>query len=94
LAGIVFLSSLAGFAFGRLQFKGKKILYSSVVAVLMIPYAIMVLPSYQIVSAMGLINTKMALILPYIAGQQVLGIILTKNILRVSAGGNVRSCQS
>jgi ABC-type glycerol-3-phosphate transport system permease component len=78
LAGIVFLSSLAGFAFGRLQFKGKKILYSSVVAVLMIPYAIMVLPSYQIVSAMGLINTKMALILPYIAGQQVLGIILTK----------------
>ncbi len=75
LAGILIVVSLSGYAFGRMKFKGKKILYTLVLAVMMIPYTLLIIPNYGIVDKMGLLNTPWALIIPYIAGQQVMGII-------------------
>lgn len=79
LAGILFVVSLSGYAFGRMRFRGRKALYVLVLAVMMIPNALMIVPNYGIVVKMGLLNSYWALILPYISGQQIFGIILAES---------------
>ncbi|WP_130836371.1 carbohydrate ABC transporter permease [Lachnoclostridium sp. Marseille-P6806] len=76
LVGIIINVSLAGYAFGCLKFKGKTILYNLVLAVMMIPYTLMIVPTYEIVTKMNLLNTYWSLIIPYISGQQIFGIII------------------
>jgi ABC-type glycerol-3-phosphate transport system permease component len=75
---ILTMVSLSGYAFGRLKFAGKKFLFTLILAVLMIPYTLLLVPNYRIVRAMGFLNNYMAIILPYIAGQQIFGIVLAR----------------
>lgn len=75
---ILFMVSLTGYAFGRLNFKGKNILFALLLAVLMIPYTLLIVPNYRIISGMGFLNSYWALILPYIAGQQIFGVVLAR----------------
>jgi ABC-type glycerol-3-phosphate transport system permease component len=82
LIGILFNVSLAGYAFGRLHFKGKRILYNLVLAVMMIPYTLLIVPSYEIVSSMHMLNSYWALIIPYISGQEIFGIIIAEAYYR------------
>lgn len=82
LIGILIIVSLSGYAFGRMKFKGRKVLFTMVLAVMMIPYTLLIVPNYGIVNKMGLLNTMWALIVPYIAGQQVMGIILAESYYR------------
>lgn len=78
LLGILTNVTLSGYAFARMQFKGKKALYACLVAVLMVPTTITIVPQYLIVEKLGLVNTYWALILPYIGSQQVFGVILAR----------------
>ena len=55
---------MSGYAFARLRFRGKKAMYSILVAVLMVPATITIVPQFIIVSKLGIINTYWALILP------------------------------
>ena len=75
---ILTMVSMSGYAFGRLKFKGKYIFFAMILAVMMIPYTMLLVPNYTIIRNMGLLNTKWALIVPYIAGQQIFGIVLSK----------------
>ena len=70
LLGILINVLLSGYAFGRMRFKGKKALYSILLAVMMVPATITIVPQYLIVEKMHLVNTYWALILPYIGSQQ------------------------
>lgn len=79
LIGILVVVSLSGYAFGRMKFKGRKVLYMSVLAVMMIPYTLLIVPNYEIVAKMGLLNSFWSLIIPYISGQQIFGIILAES---------------
>ena len=54
---------LAGFAFARLQFKGKDALFALLLATMMIPGEMMVITNYMTVRMMGWMNTFAALIL-------------------------------
>lgn len=78
LIGILFNATLSGYAFAKMQFKGKKVLYGILVAVMMVPATITIVPQYLIVEKLGLVNSYWALILPYIGSQQVFGVILAK----------------
>lgn len=75
---IVLFVAMSGYAFGRMKFKGKKILFSLLMAVMMVPYTILIIPNYEIVSGFHILNTLWALIIPYVAGQQVFGIVLAE----------------
>lgn len=67
--GLVLLfSSMAAFAFARLEFKGKKVLFSMVLSTLMIPAIINIVPNYIIVNFLGWIDTPIAMIVPGLAG--------------------------
>ena len=60
----VFFSALAGFTFARLEFRGKKIIFSLLLASLMIPGIILIIPKFMIVNQLHLINTYPGLIIP------------------------------
>lgn len=71
--------ALAGYAFGRLRFLGKKPLLVMLVAVLLVPTPVLLLPVYLIVRDLGLLNTYLGLIGPYTAGTLPLGILLMRS---------------
>lgn len=79
LVGQLLLVSLSGYAFGKYEFKGKNLLFFLFTAVMMIPNVLMLVPLFFIVTRMGLFDTYGALILPYIAGLQVFGIIIARS---------------
>ncbi len=60
----VFFSALAGFTFARLEFPGKKIIFNVLLASLMIPGIILLVPKFQLVNELNMINTYSGLILP------------------------------
>ena len=55
-ASNLFLGSLAGYAFARLTFPGRDLLFVVVLATLMIPDQLRIVPVYQIMNFLGLIN--------------------------------------
>ncbi|MGC8594152.1 MAG: carbohydrate ABC transporter permease [Candidatus Kryptoniota bacterium] len=58
------VNSLAGYAFAKYMFKGKKILFSTFLATMAIPGQVGMLPVFLILRNLGLLNTYWALILP------------------------------
>jgi ABC-type glycerol-3-phosphate transport system permease component len=60
----VIINSLSGFAFATLRFRGKKVLFTIVLASFLIHPDLLVIPTYNLVDSMDLIDTKLALILP------------------------------
>lgn len=75
---VVLLSSTAGFALARLTFRGREAVFALVLGLLMIPGVLTLIPTYSLVQWLGIINTRWALVLPYLAGGQVLGIVLCR----------------
>jgi multiple sugar transport system permease protein len=65
--GRILTSALAGYAFSRLQFKGRSLLFGICLASLIIPYQLLVLPIYLMFSQIGWLDTFAALIVPSIA---------------------------
>lgn len=60
------VGSFAAYALARLKFKGRDLILSMVLAVSMFPGIAIVSPLYLSFSRLGLVNTKLALIFPYI----------------------------
>lgn len=60
----VLTATLAGYAFGRLNFKGKNLAFAVVIIQMMVPSQIFIIPQYAMVSKMGMTNTSFALIFP------------------------------
>ncbi|WP_408646596.1 carbohydrate ABC transporter permease [Vallitalea okinawensis] len=64
IVGQLFISSMAAFAFARLDFPGKNVIFVGILALLMIPGQIFLIPHYNIMVGLGLTNTLFALMLP------------------------------
>ena len=60
----VFFASLAGFAFARLDFPGKNLIFSIFMASLMIPGIILLVPKFIVLNEFNLINTYAGIMLP------------------------------
>ena len=57
-------ATMAGYAFGRLNFPGKKFLFTLVLVQMMIPSQIFIIPQYLMVSKLGWMNTTAGLVFP------------------------------
>jgi len=64
VAGQVIFSSAAGYAFARLRFPGRGILFAVVLATMMMPVYVTLIPSYLIVRTFGWLDTYTGLIVP------------------------------
>ncbi|UCZ55399.1 carbohydrate ABC transporter permease [Bacillus shivajii] len=62
--GQLFFCSLTAFAFARMNFKGKNILFVLILSVLMVPSQIVMIPSFVVMREFGWIDTFWALITP------------------------------
>ena len=60
----VAFSSMAGYAFAMLEFRGKKLLFGIVLVQMSLPSQIFIIPQYQMVAKMGLANSIFALVFP------------------------------
>ena len=60
----VLTATMAGYAFGRLNFPGKNAMFALVLIQMMIPSQIFIIPQYLMVSKMGLLNTVSGLVFP------------------------------
>ncbi|HOT24897.1 MAG: carbohydrate ABC transporter permease [Chloroflexi bacterium] len=74
LTGLLFTSILAGYAFGRIDFKGKNILFGIFLATMMIPESVTLIPNYLLIRGNIIplpggtwINTYWALTIPFMA---------------------------
>ena len=67
---------LAAFAFSQLEFKGKQFLFLILVATMMVPGEILVIPNFVTLAKLGWINTYRALIAPW--GASVFSIFLLR----------------
>jgi multiple sugar transport system permease protein len=64
VAGQTLLSSAAGYAFARLDFPGRTVLFWIVLATMMVPIYVTLIPSYLIVRGLGWLDSFPALIVP------------------------------
>lgn len=75
--GSILINSLASFAFARINFTGKKWLFGFLLALLIIPGEMMLIPQFTIINALGLVNSRLAVIIPGLAS--VFNIYLFRN---------------
>ncbi|MBT8159179.1 MULTISPECIES: carbohydrate ABC transporter permease [Arthrobacter] len=62
--GQMLTSALAGYAFANLKFRGRGALFSIVLATMMVPVQVTIVPVFMLIRGMGLSDTLLALILP------------------------------
>lgn len=62
--GQIILCSLAAYAFARLRFPGKEVLFLLFLGTMMVPFHAILIPSYLIVQRLGWVDTYAAMILP------------------------------
>ncbi len=75
----LFLDSLAAFAFAKFQFPFKRTLFAVLIATLMIPYPVTLVPTFFLFAKLGLYNTYLALIIPGVVS--AFGIFLVRQYM-------------
>lgn len=62
---VIFVSTTAGYAFGRLRWRGRDVVFVLFLVTLMVPQEVLVVPMFQLMQWFGWVNTPQALILPF-----------------------------
>jgi raffinose/stachyose/melibiose transport system permease protein len=63
----LFISAMAAYALSRIQLPGRRAIFLLVLFGTMLPFQVMLAPLFSLVNSFGLINTKVGIILPYLA---------------------------
>ncbi len=79
MIGVVLIGSVTAYVFSRYRFPGSRALFMVILSFMMIPGILTLVPSFLWMKQLGLLNTRAVLILPYIAGGQVIAIFLFKS---------------
>ena len=69
--GTVISSSLVAYSLSRIRYKAKKLWFTCMLATMMLPGQVIMIPSFLIWHGLGLTNTYVPLILPYFCGQAI-----------------------
>jgi multiple sugar transport system permease protein len=75
----VFMDSMAGYALAKIEMRGKRVIFLLMLVLLMVPIGALIVPLWSLVSAVGLTDTYLALILPPLANP--LGAILMRQFI-------------
>jgi multiple sugar transport system permease protein len=63
-AGQIIISAMAAYAFSRLQWRGRNLVFTLYLATMMVPAVVMVIPQFILIRQLGWVNTYAALIVP------------------------------
>ncbi len=78
--GTVFIDALAAYAFAKKQFWARDFLFGLMLATIMIPGALLLIPAFLITNKLGLLNSYGGLIIPALAN--VLGVFLLRQFMQ------------
>lgn len=76
----LFAAVLGGYAFSQLQFRGKGVLFTCYISLLMIPWTLTLIPLFLTVRSLHMYNSWWGLILPYAAGAQPVLVMLFRGV--------------
>jgi len=62
--GATLLSAAAGYVFAKFEFRGRNALFGAILASILLPASLLVMPLYLLFSSLGMINTMWAVIIP------------------------------
>lgn len=62
--GAALVATLSGYAFAKFRFRGRNAAFAAILGSIMVPQTALVIPTYLLLSKIGLINTPLAVILP------------------------------
>lgn len=75
----LFINSLAGYAFAKIRFMGRDRLFVAILATMMVPGSVTVIPAFLLIKSLGMVNTYAGLILPGLAS--AFGIFLMRQFI-------------
>ncbi len=78
-AAAVFIAAMAAFAFAKLRFRGRNIIFGALLATLMVPYEVTLPPLFLMFAKVGWLNTYQVQILPTIAS--VFGLFMIRQYM-------------
>lgn len=76
---VVFITSLAGFAFSKMRFAGRNVIYVLMLACMAVPIASVTMPLFFTIKAFGLTNTYLGMIIPLVAFNALQMLLLWRN---------------
>ncbi|MDR0959988.1 MAG: carbohydrate ABC transporter permease [Propionibacteriaceae bacterium] len=76
---IMVISSLAGYAFSKMRFAGRNLLYGLLLACLAVPVAAVVTPLFFSVNSVGLRDTYIGVIVPLVAFNVLMMLLIMRN---------------
>ena len=78
-----FTSSLAAFAFAKMNFRGKNAFFMALLATIMIPFAVVMIPQYVLFTKLGWTNSLLPLIIPGCFGNVSMIFFLRQNLYSI-----------
>ncbi|CAM3680492.1 carbohydrate ABC transporter permease [Cohnella lubricantis] len=78
---VMLLSAISGYIFAKKTFPGKNMLFLMMLAIMMIPGVLTLIPSYVLYENMGLTNTPWVIIVSSAAGGQIFGTFLCRTYM-------------
>lgn len=82
VVGVLLTSSMAAYAFARLEFPGKNLIFTLVIASMLMPTACTIIPIFSGWASLGLVDTFWPLIIPPFLGGGGINIFLTRQFLK------------
>ena len=80
VAGNLLFCSLAAYAFARIRFRGRNVLFVVLLATLMVPYQVLLIPTFLIVKQLGMVDSVGGLIMPNLCS--AFGIFMLRQFFR------------
>lgn len=101
--GMLLVSSLSAYVFARLNFPGKEKIYFMIIALMMVPGVLTLIPSYMLYNSLHMLDSYLVLIVPNVFGGSVSGVFLLRAFFsgipedifeaaRIDGCGELRSC--
>lgn len=78
VVGVVIFASLAGYAFAKLRFPFKNVIYLILLATLMMPATTLIIPLYLQLKAIGLLNNQLGLVILYVSSSAPFSMFLMR----------------
>ncbi|MED4534389.1 carbohydrate ABC transporter permease [Metabacillus fastidiosus] len=73
---VVLTTATCGYVLGRYSFKGKKFIYFLLISSMFVPMEFAIIPIYDLIKMMGLMNTRLGVILAEAGGNHIIFILL------------------
>ncbi len=64
--GSIMVNAMAGFAFAKFEFRGKKLLFGVLLVLLIVPVETIIITQFTVAHTLGILNTRLAVVLPMI----------------------------